>query len=74
MELFTLASAAKLLSCHPARIRKWMDRGYIPEKRIQLGSVQARILDAETIERLLPVVKGIDVEGLPVKRAFAKYF
>jgi hypothetical protein len=37
MELFTLASAAERIGCTPNRLKVWIDKGYVPEMRIQMG-------------------------------------
>ena len=34
MELYTLASAAELVGCSPSRLKGWMEKGLIPERRI----------------------------------------
>ena len=74
MELFTVASAAEKLGCSPTRIKGWMSRGLIPERRIQLGKVRARVVSEESIAKLKRVLEGIEQEGLTVPTAFARYF
>ena len=74
MELHTLASAGKLLNVSASRLKKWMNAGYVTEHRIHLGSVQARVIDAATVERLRVVIRAVDEDGLTVRSAFAKYF
>jgi hypothetical protein len=74
MELYTVASAAEWVGCTPSRIKGWMQRGLIPEKRIQLGKVRARVVDAESLPKLRRVLAGIEREGLTLEKAFAVYF
>ncbi len=74
MELYTLASAAALVGCSPSRLKGWMDKGLIPDKRIQFGTVRARVIDQNVIPRLGRVLQGIEEEGLNVRTAFDLYF
>jgi hypothetical protein len=74
MELYTLASTAELVGCSPSRIKGWMQRGLIPDKRIQLGKVRARVIEQDCIVRLKRVLAGIEDEGLTVPAAFERYF
>jgi hypothetical protein len=74
MELYTVASVAEKVGCTPSRIKGWMQRGLIPEKRIQLGKVRARVVDAEALPLLKRVLEGIEREGLTVPAAFERYF
>jgi hypothetical protein len=74
MELHTLASAGKLLNVSAGRLKKWMNAGYVPEHRIHLGSVHARVIDTATVERLRVVIRAVDEDGFTVRSAFAKCF
>jgi hypothetical protein len=74
MELYTLASAAALIGCTPNRLKSWMDKGLIPDHRIQFGQVRARVVDENTVAKMRDVVIGIDEEGLSLRAAFARYF
>ena len=74
MELYTVASAAEAVGCTPSRIKGWMQRGLIPERRIQLGKVRARVVDGEALPKLKKVLEGIEHEGLTVPAAFERYF
>jgi hypothetical protein len=74
MELYTLASAAALIGCTPNRLKSWMEKGFIPDHRIQFGQVRARVVDEFTIARMKDVVRGIDEEGLNLRAAFERYF
>jgi hypothetical protein len=74
MELYTLASAAAHIGCTPNRLKSWMEKGFIPDHRIHLGQVRARVIDEFTIAKMKDVVKGIDEEGLTLRAAFERYF
>ncbi len=74
MELYTLASAAEIVGCTPSRLKGWMEKGYIPEKRIQFGEVRARVLEETALPLIQKVLCGIEREGLTVQGAFARYF
>ena len=74
MELYTLASAAELIGCSPSRLKGWMEKGLIPERRIQFGRVRARVIDESAIPNIKRVLKGIDQEGLTIRKAFESYF
>ncbi len=74
MELYTLASAAALIGCTPNRLKSWMEKGFIPDHRIQFGQVRARVVDEFTIAKMKDVVRGIDEEGLNLRAAFERYF
>lgn len=74
MELYTLASAAALIGCTPNRLKSWMEKGFIPDHRIQFGQVRARVVDEFTIAKMKDVVRGIDEEGLKLRAAFERYF
>lgn len=74
MELYTLASAAALIGCTPNRLKSWMDKGLIPDHRIQFGQVRARVVDEFTIAKMQDVVRGIDEEGLTLRAPFELYF
>ena len=74
MELYTLASAAEIVGCSPSRLKNWMEKGYIPERRIQFGKVKARVIEEEALPILRRVLAGIENEGLTVHGSFARYF
>ena len=74
MELYTLASAAELIGCSPSRLKGWMEKGLMPEKRIQFGRVRARVIEEASIPNIKRVLKGIDQEGLTIRKAFERYF
>lgn len=74
MDLFTLAGASERLGCTPNRIKDWMNKGFVPDCRVNMGKHQARVIDAETLNKLVRVLEGIDAEGLGVKAAFSRYF
>ena len=74
MELYTLASAAEIVGCTPSRLKNWMEKGYIPEKRIQFGKVRARVIEEEALPILRRVLSGIEKEGLTVRAAFERHF
>jgi hypothetical protein len=74
MELYTLAGAAELLGCTPNRIKSWMDKGFIPEMRIHLGKIKARVIDDRTVEKIQEALKAMADEGLTVRGAFERYF
>jgi hypothetical protein len=74
MEVYTLASAAALIGCTPNRLKSWMEKGFIPDHRIQFGQVRARVVDEFTIAKMRDVVRGIDEEGLNLRAAFERYF
>ncbi len=74
MELYTLASAAGLIGCTPNRLKSWMEKGFIPDHRIQFGQVRARVVDEFTVAKMKDVVIGIDEEGLSLRAAFKRYF
>ena len=67
MELYTLASAAEIVGCTPSRLKNWMEKGYIPERRIQFGKVKARVIEEEALPILRRVLAGIENEGLTVQ-------
>ena len=52
MELYTLASAAELVGCSPSRLKGWMEKGLIPERRIQFGRVRARVIEEASIPNI----------------------
>jgi predicted site-specific integrase-resolvase len=58
MELYTLASAAERIGCTPNRLKVWIDKGYVPEMRIQMGKVRARVVDEESIEKIKRVLEA----------------
>ncbi len=60
MELYTLASAAEIVGCTPSRLKNWMEKGYIPERRIQFGKVRARVIEEEALPILRRVLSGIE--------------
>jgi hypothetical protein len=70
MELYTLASAAEIVGCTPSRLKGWMEKGYIPDKRIQFGKVRARIIEEIALPMIRRVHSGIEEEGLTVHLAF----
>jgi predicted site-specific integrase-resolvase len=74
MELYTLASAAEKIGCTPNRLKVWIDKGYVPEMRIQMGKVRARVVDEASIEKIRRVLTAVDQEGLTIQGAFARYF
>jgi predicted site-specific integrase-resolvase len=74
MELFTLASAAERIGCTPNRLKVWIDKGYVPEMRIQMGKVRARVVDEESIEKIKRVLEAQEREGLAIQGAFARHF
>ncbi len=74
MELYTLASAAELVGCSPSRLKGWMEKGLIPERRIQFGRVRARVIEEVSIPKIKRVLQGIDQEGLNIRKAFERYF
>jgi hypothetical protein len=74
MELYTLASAAEIVGCTPSRLKGWMEKGYIPEKRIMLGKVRARVIEETVLSLIQKVLSGIEEEGLTVQGSFARYF
>jgi hypothetical protein len=74
MELYTLASAAEIVGCTPSRLKGWMEKGYIPDKRIQFGKVRARVLEETALPLIQKVLSGIEKEGLTVHGAFTRYF
>jgi hypothetical protein len=74
MELYTLASAAERIGCTPNRLKSWIDKGFVPENRIQLGKVRARVIDQESIRKIKRVLDIMDREGLTVRAAFENYF
>jgi MerR HTH family regulatory protein len=74
MELYTLASASELIGCTPNRLKSWIDKGFVPENRIQLGKVKARVIDEESIRKIKEVLTVMDRDGLTVRAAFGKYF
>ena len=74
MELFTLASAAERIGCTPNRLKVWIDKGYVPEMRIQMGKVRARVVDEESIEKIRRVLEATEQEGLTIQGAFQRYF
>ncbi len=74
MELYTLASAAEIVGCTPSRLKGWMEKGYIPEKRIQFGKVRARVIEEPALPLIQKVLSGIEKEGLTVNGAFTRYF
>jgi hypothetical protein len=74
MELYTLAGAAEVLGCTPNRIKSWIDKGYIPENRIHLGKIKARVVDEATIEKIKEVLRAIDQDGLTMRAAFERHF
>jgi hypothetical protein len=74
LELCTLASAAEIVGCTPSRLKGWMEKGYIPEKRIQFGKVRARVIDVSALPMIRRVLSGIEEEGLTVQGSFARYF
>jgi hypothetical protein len=74
MELYTLAGAAEVLGCTPNRIKSWIDKGYIPDNRIHLGKIKARVLDEPTIVKMKEVLRAIDQDGLTIRAAFQRHF
>jgi hypothetical protein len=60
MELYTLASAAERIGCTPNRLKVWIDKGYVPEMRIQMGKVRARVVDEESIEKIKRVLEAME--------------
>jgi len=74
MELYTLASAAEIVGCAASRLKGWMEKGYIPDKRIQFGKVRARVIEETALPMIRRVLTGIEKEGLTVHGAFARYF
>jgi predicted site-specific integrase-resolvase len=60
MELFTLASAAERIGCTPNRLKVWIDKGYVPEMRIQMGKVRARVVDEDSIEKIKRVLEAME--------------
>jgi predicted site-specific integrase-resolvase len=74
MELYTLASAAEKIGCTPNRLKVWIDKGYVPEMRIQMGKVRARVVDEASIEKIRRVLAAMEREGLTIQGAFARYF
>ena len=74
MELYTLASASERIGCTPNRLKSWIDKGFVPENRIQLGKVKARVIDEESIGKIKQVLAAMDAEGLTVRAAFERYF
>jgi hypothetical protein len=74
MELYTLASAAEIVGCTPSRLKGWMEKGYIPEKRIQFGKLRARVIEETALPMIRRVLSGIEEEGLTLHGAFARYF
>ena len=59
MELYTLASAAELVGCSPSRLKGWMEKGLIPERRIQFGRVRARVIEEASIPNIKRVLKEL---------------
>ena len=74
MELYTLASASERIGCTPHRLKSWIDKGFVPENRIQLGKVKARVIDEESIQKIKMVLAAMDREGFTVRAAFERYF
>jgi DNA-binding transcriptional MerR regulator len=74
MELYTLASAAELVGCSPSRLKGWMEKGLIPERRIHFGRVRARVIEEASIPKIKRVLEGIDQQGLNIRKAFEHYF
>jgi predicted site-specific integrase-resolvase len=74
MELFTLASAAERIGCTPNRLKVWIDKGYVPEMRIQMGKVRARVVDEDSIGKIRRVLEATEREGLTIQGAFQRYF
>jgi len=74
MELYTLASAAELVGCSPSRLKGWMEKGLIPDRRIQFGRLRARVIEEASIPNIKRVLKAIDQEGLNIRKAFERYF
>ena len=74
MELYTLASAAEFIGCTPNRLKSWIDKGFVPEDRIQLDKVRARVIDEESIRKIKRVLAIMEREGLTVRAAFERYF
>jgi hypothetical protein len=74
MNLCTLAGASVWVNCSPSRLKSWMNKGLIPDTRIQLGQIQARVIDLKLVPKLRRVMEGIEKEGLTVEGAFARYF
>jgi predicted site-specific integrase-resolvase len=74
MELYTLASAAERIGCTPNRLKVWIDKGYVPEMRIQMGKVRARVVDEDSIEKIRRVLEATEQEGLTIHGAFQRYF
>jgi len=74
MELFTLASAAEIVGCSGSRLKGWMEKGLIPDHRIQFGRVRARVIEGESLPKIKRVLEGIDREGLTVRAAFERHF
>ena len=74
MMLYTLASAAKMCACTPNRLKSWMDRGLVPDRRIYLGKLLARVMDGRTITRLKKVIEAVDEKKMPIEAAFDRYF
>ena len=74
MELYTLASAAERIGCTPNRLKVWIDKGYVPEMRIQMGKVRARVVDEDSIEKIRRVLEATEQLGLTIQGAFSRYF
>ena len=74
MELYTLTSGSELIGCTHKRLKSGIDKGFVPENRIQLGKVKARVIDEESIQKIKRVLAAMDGEGLTVRAAFERYF
>jgi len=63
-----------LVGCSPSRLKGWMEKGLIPERRIQLGKLRARVIEEAYIPNIKRVLKAIDQEGLNIRKAFERHF
>ena len=74
MQIYTLAGASKKLGCSTSRLSSWIDKGYLKTGSIDMGTIQARVLDDDDLRMLEMVLSGIDQERMKPKEAFQKYY